>query len=53
MHVLVDARERRATPEMLVRKGRDIGRRVLSRAVRLHLKDRVVLNGSKTVVFTD
>lgn len=43
----------RDTPEMLVRKGRDIERRVLARAVRLHLEDRVVLNGSKTVVFTD
>lgn len=43
----------RDTPEDLVRKGRDIERRVLARAVRLHLEDRVVLNGAKTVVFTD
>jgi len=43
----------RDTPEDLVRKGRDIERRVLARAVRHHLEDRVVLNGRKTVVFTD
>ena len=40
-------------PEDLVRKGRDIERRVLARAVRHHLADRVLLNGTKTVVFTD
>ena len=40
-------------PETLVRKGRDIERRVLARAVRDHLEDRVILNGSKTVVFAD
>jgi formyltetrahydrofolate deformylase len=39
-------------PDDLVRKGRDIERRVLARAVRHHLEDRVVLNGRKTVVFT-
>ena len=43
----------RDTPEDLVRKGRDIERRVLSRAVRHQLEDRVILNGNKTVVFTD
>lgn len=43
----------RDTPEDLVRKGRDIERRVLARAVRYHLEDRVLLNGRKTVVFTD
>ena len=42
----------RDTPDDLVRKGRDIERRVLARAVRHHLEDRVVLNGRKTVVFT-
>jgi formyltetrahydrofolate deformylase len=42
----------RDTPDDLVRKGRDIERRVLARAVRDHLEDRVLLNGSKTVVFT-
>lgn len=39
------------TPEDMVRKGRDIERRVLARAVTLHLQDRVLLNGTKTVVF--
>jgi formyltetrahydrofolate deformylase len=39
------------TPHDLVRKGRDIERRVLARAVALHLEDRVLLNGAKTVVF--
>jgi formyltetrahydrofolate deformylase len=43
----------RDTPEMLVRKGRDIERRVLARAVRWHIEDRVFLNGVKTVVFSD
>ena len=43
----------RDTPDDLVRKGRDIERRVLARAVRDHLEDRVLLNGRKTVVFTD
>ena len=36
-----------------MRKGRDIERRVLARAVRYHLDDRVILNGAKTVVFAD
>jgi formyltetrahydrofolate deformylase len=40
-------------PDDLVRKGRDIERLVLSEAVRLHLEDRVLLNGEKTVVFRD
>lgn len=39
------------TPEELVRKGRDIERRVLSEAVRFHLEDRVFPNGARTVVF--
>lgn len=39
------------SPDDLVRKGRDIERRVLARAVRCHLEDRVLLNGGKTVVF--
>ncbi len=43
----------RDSPEDLVRKGRDIERRVLARAVRYHLEDRVILNGKKTVVFTN
>ena len=43
----------RDRPEDLVRKGRDIERRVLARAIRYHLEDRVILNGRKTVVFMD
>ena len=43
----------RDTPAALIRKDRDIERRVLARAVRWHLEDRVLLNGAKTVVFTD
>ena len=35
----------------MVRKGRDIERRVLAEAVRLHLQDRGLLNRDKTVVF--
>ena len=35
----------------LVRKGRDIERRVLARAVALHLADRVMPHGKRTVVF--
>jgi len=41
------------SPEDLVKKGRDIERRVLARAVRYHLQDRVLMNGTKTVVFRD
>ncbi len=41
-------------PFDLVRKGRDIERRVLARAVDYHLRDRVLMNGpDRTVVFTD
>ena len=43
----------RDTPEDLVRKGRDIERRVLARALRFHIEDRVLLNGPRAVVFTD
>lgn len=39
------------SPEDLVRKGRDIERRVLAEAVRLFAEDRVLLNGNRTVVF--
>jgi formyltetrahydrofolate deformylase len=39
------------TPEDMVRKGRDIERRVLAEAVRLHLEERVLLDGGKTIVF--
>jgi formyltetrahydrofolate deformylase len=41
------------SPEDLVRKGRDIERRVLSRALSFHLEGRVLMNGSKTVVFRE
>jgi formyltetrahydrofolate deformylase len=41
------------TPDDLVRKGRDIERRVLAQAVHWHLQGRVFLNGNKTVVFKD
>lgn len=41
------------TPEDLVRKGRDIERRVLARAVAWHLDGRIIPNGSKTIVFRD
>ncbi len=41
------------TPDDLVRTGRDIERRVLARAVRYHVENRVVINGSKTIVFTE
>lgn len=41
------------TPDDLVRKGRNIEQRVLSRAVAYHLQSRVLLNGHKTVVFRD
>jgi formyltetrahydrofolate deformylase len=41
------------TPDDLVRKGRDIERRVLARAVAFHLDGRAMVNGRKTVVFRD
>jgi formyltetrahydrofolate deformylase len=37
----------------LVRKGRDVEKSVLSRAVRWHLEDRVLVYGNKTVVFAE
>jgi formyltetrahydrofolate deformylase len=42
----------RDTPEDLVRKGRDIERRVLARAVHIFLEDRVILNGRRAIVFS-
>lgn len=47
----VEAISHADTPDDLVRKGRDIERRVLAAAVAYHLEDRVLLNGSRTVVF--
>ncbi len=41
------------SPDDLVRQGRDIERRVLSRALRWHLDGRVLVNGTRTVVFRD
>ena len=41
----------RDTVEDLVRKGKDMERLALSRAVRLHLQHRVLTYGNKTVVF--
>ena len=41
----------RDTPDDLVRKGRDIERRVLARAIANVLDDRALLNHGKTVVF--
>lgn len=41
----------RDSPADLVRKGRDVERNVLSRAVRAHLEDRILVFENKTVVF--
>jgi len=41
----------RNTSDGLVQKGRDIEKIVLSRAVRWHVENRVLLYGNKTVVF--
>ena len=51
IHQDVEAISHADTPDDLVRKGRDIERRVLAEAVRLHLEDRVFQNGTRTVVF--
>ncbi|MBN2196318.1 MAG: formyltetrahydrofolate deformylase [Polyangiaceae bacterium] len=42
----------RDTVDDLIRKGRDLEKLVLARAVRAHLGDRVIAYGNKTVVFT-
>ncbi|MEP7221835.1 MAG: formyltetrahydrofolate deformylase [Novosphingobium sp.] len=52
IHQDVEAIGHADAPEDLVRKGRDIERRVLASAVRAHLEDRVLLNGTRTVVFS-
>jgi formyltetrahydrofolate deformylase len=49
----VEAVSHSDSPASLVRKGRDIERRVLARAVHYHIEDRVLMNGTKTVVFLD
>ncbi|WP_455566374.1 formyltetrahydrofolate deformylase [Nocardia fusca] len=43
----------RDTPERLIRKGRDIERRVLARALSHHLHGRVLVHGKTTVVFPE
>jgi formyltetrahydrofolate deformylase len=47
---VVRVSHRDAVPD-LVRKGRDLEKLVLARALDLHLRDRVVVYGNKTVVF--
>jgi formyltetrahydrofolate deformylase len=41
----------RDAPEDLVEKGRDLEKVVLSRAVRWHIENRIVLYGNKTIIF--
>src|SRR5579859_7081230 len=41
----------RDTVEDLIRKGRDVERRALAEAVRLHIEDRVLVYSNKTIVF--
>lgn len=43
----------RDDPDDLVRRGRDIERRVLARAVSYHLESRIILNAKKTFVFAN
>ncbi len=42
----------RDTVADLIRKGKDLERLVLARAVRLHLEHRILISGNRTVVFT-
>jgi formyltetrahydrofolate deformylase len=51
IHQDVEAITHADSPVDLVRKGRDIERRVLAEAVRLYLEDRVLRTGNRTVVF--
>ena len=51
IHQDVEAISHADTPDALVRKGRDIERRVLAEAVRLHVEERALLNDGRTVVF--
>ena len=41
----------RDTVDDLIRKGRELERQTLTRAVRVHLERRVLINGNRTVVF--
>ncbi|GIL37659.1 formyltetrahydrofolate deformylase [Phycicoccus sp. DTK01] len=43
--------DHRMTPEALVRAGEEVESRVLARAVRWHCESRILLNGTRTVVF--
>ncbi len=51
IHQDVEAISHADTPDDLVRKGRDIERRVLAEGVRLHLEDRVLVHDGRTVIF--
>ena len=51
IHQDVEAISHADSPDDLVRKGRDIERRVLATAVAYHLEDRVLVNDARTVVF--
>jgi formyltetrahydrofolate deformylase len=42
---------RRDTVEDMVRLGREVERRVLARAARWHLEDRILVDGIRTAVF--
>lgn len=52
IHQDVEAITHADTPDDLVRKGRDVERRVLAWAVAHHLDGRVFLNGARTIVFS-
>lgn len=43
----------RDSPEDRARKGRDIERRVLARAVGYHIENRIILNGKTTAIFAN
>ena len=51
IHQDVDYVTHRDTVEDIVRMGREVERRVLARAVRWHLEDRILVDGGRTVVF--
>jgi formyltetrahydrofolate deformylase len=51
IHQDVEAISHADAPDDLIRKGRDIERRVLATAVRLHLEERTFIDGNKTIVF--
>jgi formyltetrahydrofolate hydrolase len=51
-HCLLDLLWRWDTAEDMVRIGAEVERRVLSRAVQWHIEDRILVDGSRTVVFS-